>query len=178
MILIKASLFISLILLVGCAKKEVHALDKDSLDFHKLNGISLGSNLEDFEKKYKGDILVQNYKDISNVVGCENSKNIIIDNNETNLDVNNKGFITAINTTNPRVIDANGISVGQDSKKLLELKSINKLKKIDNQEGGSYYEYKLVSQDSKFYYIYTTNQDDKIDSIGLFSKDYINCYED
>lgn len=130
------------------------------------------------KKKYKGDILVQNYKDISNVVGCENSKNIIIDNNETNLDVNNKGFITAINTTNPRVIDTNGISVGQDSKKLLELKSINKLKKIDNQEGDSYYEYKLVSQDSKFYYIYTTNQDDKIDSIGLFSKDYINCYED
>lgn len=47
----KASLFLSLILLVSCAKNEVHALDKDSLDFHKLNGISLGSNLEDFEKK-------------------------------------------------------------------------------------------------------------------------------
>lgn len=178
MILKKASLFLSLILLVGCAKNEVHTVAKDSLNFNKLNGISIGGNLEDVLKKYKDDIIVQNYKDISSIPGCENAKNIIIDNNETNLDVSNKGFVTAINTTNPKVIDENGISVGQDLKKLLELKSINKVNKIDNQEGGSYYEYKLVSQDSEFYYIYSTSKDDKVDSIGLFSKDYINCYED
>ncbi|PKF34300.1 hypothetical protein CW311_07385 [Acinetobacter proteolyticus] len=178
MILKKASLFLSLILLVGCAKNEVHIVGKDSLNFNKLNGISLGSNLEDILKKYKNDIVVQNYKDISGVIGCENAKNIIIDNNETNLDVSSEGFITAINTTNPKVVDANGISIGADSRKLLELKSINKVKKIDNQEDGSYYEYKLVPQDSKFYYVYTAGQDEKIDSIGLFSKDHINCYED
>jgi len=60
-------------------------------------------------------------------------------------------------------------------KKLFKLKSINKM---DNQEGGFYYEYKLISQDSKFYYIYTASQVEKIDSIGLFSKDHIDCYED
>ncbi|ENV80728.1 hypothetical protein F942_00550 [Acinetobacter ursingii ANC 3649] len=49
---------------------------------------------------------------------------------------------------------------------------------MDNQEGGFYYEYKLISQDSKFYYIYTASQVEKIDSIGLFSKDHIDCYED
>ena len=44
---------------------------------------------------------------------------------------------------------------------------------MDNQEGGFYYEYKLISQDSKFYYIYTASQVEKIDSIGLFSKDHL-----
>lgn len=132
----------------------------------------------DILKEYKNDIVVQNYKDISSVIGCENAKNIIIDNNETNLVVSSEGFITAINITNPKVVDANAISIGEDSRKLLELKSINKVKKIDNQKDGSYYEYKLVSQDSKFYYIYAAGRDEKIDSIGLFSKDHINCYED
>lgn len=31
---------------------------------------------------------------------------------------------------------------------------------------------------SDSYYIYTANHQGKIDSIGLFSKDYISCYED
>ncbi|MEC6124960.1 MULTISPECIES: hypothetical protein [Acinetobacter] len=39
---------------------------------------------------------------------------IIIDNNETNLDVSNKGFVIAVNITNPKVIDENRISVEQD----------------------------------------------------------------
>ncbi|GAA5630669.1 hypothetical protein Acal02_01277 [Acinetobacter calcoaceticus] len=174
----KASLFLSLILLVGCAKTEVHALGKDNLNFNKLNGITLGSSLEDILKKYKDDIVVQNYKDISSIIGCENAKNIIIDNNETSLDINNKGFVTAINTTNPKVVDGNGISVGENVRKLSKLEAIDKTKKIDNQEGEAYYEYKLAPQDSKFYYIYTVGQDEKVESIGLFSNDHIDCYED
>ena len=49
---------------------------------------------------------------------------------------------------------------------------------MDAEEGGSYYEYKFLSQHSDSYYIYTANHQGKIDSIGLFSKDYISCYED
>ncbi|WP_249409164.1 hypothetical protein [Acinetobacter sp. NRRL B-65365] len=74
----KSGLFFSLFLLVGCAKIEVHALGKDSLNFNKLNGITLGSSLEDILKKYKDDIIVQNYKDISSIIGCENGKILLL----------------------------------------------------------------------------------------------------
>ena len=72
---------------------------------------------------------LQSYKDISSIIGCENAKNIIIDNNETNLDISNKGFVMVINTTNPKVVDGNGISVGENVRKLSKLEAIDKTKK-------------------------------------------------
>lgn len=72
---------------------------------------------------------MQNYKDISNVKDCEKSKNLIINDNQTNIDVDERGMVTAINTTNPNAIDANGISVGENEKQLFKLKNITKTKK-------------------------------------------------
>ena len=63
-------------------------------------------------------------------------------------------------------------------KKIIEAEKYYQNKKMDAEEGGSYYEYKFLSQHSDSYYIYTANHQGKIDSIGLFSKDYISCYED
>ena len=126
----KASLFLSVILLVGCAKIEFNVLGKDNLNLNKLNGITLGSSLEDILEKYKDYIVVQNYKDISIIIGCENEKNIIIDNNETNLDISGKDFVTVINTTNPKVVDGNEISVGENVRKLSKLEDIDKKENI------------------------------------------------
>lgn len=72
---------------------------------------------------------MQNYKDISNVKDCEKSKNLIINDNQTNVDVDKRGVVTAINTTNPNTIDVNGISVGENEKKLFKLKNVTKTKK-------------------------------------------------
>ncbi|EPF6186444.1 hypothetical protein NYY74_09530 [Acinetobacter baumannii] len=172
----KKNLFVLILFFAGCAEKEVHALSNSNLPSNQLDGVHLGDKFDDIFNK--NNIIVQNYKDISNVKDCEKSKNLIIKDNQTNIDVDERGMVTAINTTNPNAIDANGISVGENEKQLFKLKNIIKTKKMDAEEGGSYYEYKILSQHSNFYYIYTANHQGKIDSIGLFSKDYISCYED
>ncbi|MER8076056.1 hypothetical protein [Acinetobacter pittii] len=174
----KKNLFVLILFFAGSAGKEVHALSNSNLAFNQLDGIYLGDKFDDVFKKNKNNIIVQNYKDISNVKDCEKSKNLIINDNQTNVDVDKRGVVTAINTTNPNTIDVNGISVGENEKKLFKLKNVTKTKKMDAEEGGSYYEYKILSQHSDSYYIYTANHQGKIDSIGLFSKDYISCYED
>lgn len=175
----RQNFFLFIFLIAGCEKNEVYVLSDRNLISYQLNGISIGSKIEDFHKKFKEGIIVQNYRDISDIKECENAQNIIFDNNQTNIDVDKSGTITAINTTNPNVVDSNGIKIGQSEKNLLKLNSITKTKKIDNSEDSNYYyEYIITPTNSKVYYIYTTDDKKKIDSIGLFSKNHIACYED
>lgn len=175
----RQKIFLFLFLVVGCNKNETHVLSDRNLASYQLNGISIGNKLEDVYTKFKENIVVQNYKDISDVKECENAKNIIIDNNQTNIDVDESGIITAINTTNPNIVDSNGAKIGQSEKELLKLNSIIKKNKLNNgEDGGYYYEYIVTPTNSKVYYVYTTDDEKKIDYIGLFSKAHIACYED
>lgn len=132
----KKNLFVLILFFAGSAGKEVHALSNSNLAFNQLDGIHLGDKFDDVFKKNKNknNIIVQNYKDISNVKDCEKSKNLIINDNQTNVDVDKRGVVTAINTTNPNTIDVNGISVGENEKKLFKLKNITKTKKMDAEE--------------------------------------------
>ncbi|WP_396231794.1 hypothetical protein [Acinetobacter baumannii] len=123
----KKNLFVLILFFAGCAEKEVHALSNSNLPSNQLDGVHLGDKFDDIFNK--NNIIVQNYKDISNVKDCEKSKNLIIKDNQTNIDVDERGMVTAINTTNPNAIDANGISVGENEKQLFKLKNITKTKK-------------------------------------------------
>ena len=123
----KKSLFVLILFFAGCAEKEVHALSNSNLPSNQLDGVHLGDKFDDIFNK--NNIIVQNYKDISNVKDCEKSKNLIIKDNKTNIDVDERGMVTAINTTNPNAIDANGISVRENEKQLFKLKNITKTKK-------------------------------------------------
>lgn len=123
----KKNLFVLILFFAGCAEKEVHALSNSNLPSNQLDGVHLGDKFDDIFNK--NNIIVQNYKDISNVKDCEKSKNLIINDNQTNIDVDERGMVTAINTTNPNAIDANGISVGENEKQLFKLKNITKTKK-------------------------------------------------
>ncbi|WP_252377834.1 hypothetical protein [Acinetobacter pittii] len=115
----KKNLFVLILFFAGSAGKEVHALSNSNLAFNQLDGIHLGDKFDDVFKKNKNNIIVQNYKDISNVKDCEKSKNLIINDNQTNVDVDKRGVVTAINTTNHNTIDVNGISVGENEKNYL-----------------------------------------------------------
>lgn len=165
--------------LFGCSVDIVDVSSYKETNLNQLNGIALGGRVEDIKKKFKGDIIIQNYKDINFSKECESSINIIVDDNQTNIDVNSSGIITAINTTNKNVTDGNGVQIGQNETYLLNLNPIAKEKKASgSDEGGHSYEYKIAPTDSHFYYIYNVDVKGKVDYIGLFSKDHIECYED
>ena len=58
-------------------RKEVHALSNSNLAFNQLDGIHLGDKFDDVLKN-KNNIIVQNYKDISNLKDCEKSKILLL----------------------------------------------------------------------------------------------------
>lgn len=169
-----------LFFIAGCStSKQANNLDIQSQNEYALDGVELDENIESVKKRLKNELTIQNYRDISDLKECENAKNIIINNFLTNIDTDNNGVITSINTVNPKVIDANGVSVGQDEKVIKNLVPTAKSDKIfSGDDSLDFYEYKIQMKNKKGYYEYIVNNDKKIDSITISSNRYIACFED
>lgn len=163
--------------IIGCDNNS--GIDNEIENYSKLQDVSLGENLDEVYKRFKKDnFIIQNYKDISDSKECENSKNIIFSNNMTNFDVNNNGILTEISTTNPNVVDANGIRVGNAEKIIQNLnKNIEPEKIFSGDDSVEFFKYKIQMKDKMGYFIYIVNNK-KIDSITISSVNHIPCYKD
>ena len=107
---------------------------------------------------------------------CQNRKNILLNNGLTSVDVDNNGDITSINTRDLKTVDANDVSVGK-----LE-SSINSLPDLDNRQkvftgddSIEFHTYKIPMTVKKGYFLYSIDNNSKIDSITIANIKHISC---
>ena len=177
----------SVLLLCSCSNSQSNSLDlnnknQDSLinnQENKLNNIRIGDNVEFLKKKFKKDIIFQNYSDITDMKECQNSKNILVNNTLTSIDINGNGIVTSIHTRDSMAVDANNISVGKLEGSINKLNSyIKPEKKISGDDSIYLLVYKIPMKDNKGFFIYSIGDDGKIESISIESVDHISCGED
>jgi hypothetical protein len=164
--------------IIGCTNDSY--VDDKIKNYSKLQDISLGESVDEVYKRFKKEnFIIQHYKDISDLKECKNSKNVIFSNNMSNFDVNNNGILTEISTTNPNVVDANGIRVGDSEKTLENLSKNTKPEKVfSGDDSLDFFKYKILMNDKKGYFFYIVDNNKRITSITVSSINHINCYED
>jgi len=159
----------SILLLCGCSNSHNNLLDlngnknKES----ELNDIKIGDTLEVLRERFKGDIIIQNYSDITDLKECQKRKNILVNNTLTSVDIDDYGVVTSIHTRDLKAVDANNISVGK-----LEIKSE---KIFSGDDSVDVFVYKIPMKGNKGYFIYNIGNESKIESISIESLDHISC---
>jgi hypothetical protein len=169
----------SLILLFGCSNSQTNSSDvtKKNNNEYQLNGVQIGENLAALKEKFKNDIIIQNYSDISDLEECQNRKNILINKSLTSIDIDDNGVVTSINTRNLKTVDANNVSVGNLESSIKHLTyQIKPKKEFSGDESLEIYSYKIPMKEKKGFFIYSIDNY-KIDSITIESVKHISCYE-
>ena len=172
---------VSILLLCGCSNSQTNSsdLNREKIQENELNGIKIGENLELLRKKFKSDIVIQNYSDISGLKECQNRKNVLVNNTLTSVDINDNGIVTSINTRDLPVIDANNMSVGKLEGSIKKLNSHIKPEKIfSGDDSLDSFVYRIPMKEGKGYFIYNIGNDSKIESISIESLEHVSCYEE
>lgn len=168
----------SILLLCGCSNSHNNLLDlngnknKES----ELNDIKIGDTLEVLRERFKGDIIIQNYSDITDLKECQKRKNILVNNTLTSFDIDDYGVVTSIHTRDLKAVDANNISVGKLESSIKNLNSNIKSEKIfSGDDSVDVFVYKIPMKGNKGYFIYNIGNESKIESISIESLDHISC---
>src|SRR5690606_13733711 len=117
-----------------------------------------GDNLDALKSRFKGDIIIQKYSDITDLKECQNRKNILVNNTLTSVDVDNNEIVTSIHTRDVKAVDANNISIGKGEINVAKLNNNIKPKKVfSGDESLDLFLYKIPMKESKGYFIYNIN---------------------
>lgn len=167
----------SILLCCGCSNSQSNSSDLHSIKSkeNELNGIKIGDNLDALKSRFKGDIIIQKYSDITDLKECQNRKNILVNNTLTSVDVDNNEIVTSIHTRDVKAVDANNISIGKGEINVAKLNNNIKPKKVfSGDESLDLFLYKIPMKESKGYFVYNINNN-KIESISIESFDHISC---
>lgn len=168
---------LSIVLCCGCSNSQTNSSDFNNIQSKEieLNGIRIGDNLEKLKDRFKGDIIIQKYSDITELKECQNRKNILVNNTLTSVDVNNDGIVTSIHTRDEKIVDSNNISVGKTEINVTKLNTNVKPQKVfSGDDSLDLFLYKIPMKKSKGYFIYNIDNN-KIESISIESFDHISC---
>ncbi|MEN3980228.1 hypothetical protein JZ784_15295 [Acinetobacter sp. CWB-B33] len=143
---------------------------------NELNYIKIGDNLEILMERFKGDIIIQNYSDITDLKECQNRKNILVNNTLTSADIDDYGVVTSIHTRDLKVVDANNISVGKLGNSIKKLNRNIKPERFSSGDDSiDLFVYKIPMKENEGYFIYNIGNGSKIESISIESLDHISC---
>lgn len=172
--------FICSFLLSSCSiGSEANKSNYKSHNELELYSIQLGGNSESLKERFKEDMVVEYYKDISDLKECKYAENIFLDNYLIAVETDNNKIITSVGTTDQKLADYHGISVGQDEKVIKKLIPNAQSKKIySGDDSIDFYEYKIQMENKQGYYSYVIDNFGKINSITIKSNDYIACIEE
>lgn len=168
----------SIILLCGCSNSQTNSFDlnKSKNKENELNDIKIGDNLEVLKRRFKQDIIIQNYSDITDSKECQNRRNILVNNTLTSVDIDDDGVVTSIHTRDLKIVDANNISVGKIESSITKLNSNIKPENFfSGYDSLDLLVYKIPMKENKGYFIYNIGNDSKIESISIESLDHISC---
>ena len=105
-------------------------------------------------ERFKGDIIIQNYSDITDLKECQKRKNILVNNTLTSVDIDDYGVVTSIHTRDLKAVDANNISVGKLESSIKNLNSNIKSEKIfSGDDSVDVFVYKIPMKGNKGYFI-------------------------
>lgn len=167
----------SIVLFCGCSNSQTNSSDLNQIQSkeNELNSIRIGENLETLKGRFRGDIIIQKYSDITDLKECQNRKNILVNNTLTSVDVDKDGIVTSINTRDVKAVDANNINVGNTESNIIKLNTNIKPEKVfSGDDSLELFVYKIPMKENKGYFVYNIDNN-KIESISIESLEHIPC---